>query len=75
MDSTSDGLLPGLPLICGEKILFLLNQDIAYICLSNGSISGKLLVTNYKLFFFGSFPNEKVAFLIALNLNLKNLIF
>ena len=52
--------LPGIPLIPGEKTLCILTKDISYVCNFNGTISGKLIVTNYKLFFYGSNPNGKV---------------
>ena len=49
----------GVSLLPGEQLAFVL-KDLTYLCPYLGSISGKLVITNYKLSFHGQSPANKV---------------
>ena len=52
--------LPEVPLFFGEQILYAMLKGVTYSCSVLGSISGKLVVTNYKLYFIGTTHSKKV---------------
>lgn len=52
-----------VPLLLGESVKVLVSQNVTYLCPYMGSISGKVAVTNYKLYFQSN--KNRVRVLIA----------
>lgn len=56
---TNGGNVGGVFLLPGEQTMVIL-KDVMYLCPYLGTISGKLIITNYKLWFEGLSPANKV---------------
>ena len=50
----------GVPVVPGEQILVAVLKDVTYLCHFFGAIAGKMIVTNYKLYFYNE--SDKVMF-------------
>jgi len=56
----------GVPLLPGENVCVALLKDVTYLCPYQGPITGKLLVSNYKLHFYQS-RSSKVPVSVFVN--------
>ncbi|CAK8683624.1 phosphatidylinositol-3,5-bisphosphate 3-phosphatase MTMR2-like [Clavelina lepadiformis] len=49
----------GVPVVPGEQILVAVLKDVTYLCHFFGAIAGKMIVTNYKLYFYNESDKDR----------------
>lgn len=63
VESTLTTKSEGVPLYPGEVVCVALLKDVTYLCPYMGALTGRLVVTNYKLYFYQG-TTEQVMFFI-----------